>query len=67
MFCYAIAPKVHHKIGDNPTRLHDVAGSGHTYAGFVESPGLTLDLDHLGCREGVDTCRSFSLLGVQTK
>jgi len=34
---------------------------------FVESLGLTPGVDHLGCREGVDTCRRFSLLGVQTE
>ena len=31
---------------------------------FVESPRLTLDVDHLRCREGVATCRRFSLLMV---
>jgi len=34
--------------------------------GYVGLPRLTLNLDHLECREGVDTCRRFSLLGVQT-
>jgi hypothetical protein len=34
---------------------------------FVESPGLTVGLAHVGCSQGVETCQSFSLLGVPTE
>jgi hypothetical protein len=34
--------------------------------GFVESPGLSLEVGHLVVGEGGHICQSFSLLGVPT-
>jgi hypothetical protein len=36
----------------NDTRLHDVTGSDILVCGHVGHSRLTLDLDHLGCRQG---------------
>src|SRR5215813_8721487 len=50
-------------IGYNRLSVHYMGGVCRVP--FARLPRLTLDMDHVGCREGVDTCRRFLCSGSQ--
>ena len=62
--CATSAPQIVLKPAREYTTLRALATPLY---GFVESPGLTLRVDHSRCSPGGETCQSFSLLRVPTE